>query len=144
LSSGRTGGGTLILANPHRNDLDARLEEDACPPIEERFAAIPTAEQILTTSRISRLECRCKPLREGKQDILAIDDRFFGASELRLEEISAAVIEEATEVRALVDLRTPDSVHAATARLLRVQSFWTTDMRFLRCPHLPVERFPAV
>jgi uncharacterized protein len=113
-------------------------------PIEEHLDALSAADRILVTSRISTLECRCKPLREGKPDLIALYDRFFHAGEVLVQEIDAPVIDKATELRAFVGLRTPDAIHAATALLLSVKSFWTADSGFSRCPSLPVVIFPAV
>ena len=65
-------------------------------PIEARLGAIPDAERILVTSRLSRLECRCKPLKEKRTDRLALYEGFFSSAEVRLREIDSAVIETAT------------------------------------------------
>jgi predicted nucleic acid-binding protein len=54
------------------------------------------------------------------------------------------VVEKATELRASCGLKTPDAIHAATATLVGVQSFWTTDADFSKCPGLAVEIFKAV
>jgi len=40
-------------------------------------------------------------------------------------------------------LQAPDAIHAATAMLAGVASFWTTDARFSKCPGLVVELFKA-
>ena len=40
-------------------------------PIEARLGTILGAQRILVTSRLSRLECMCKPLREKRNDTLA-------------------------------------------------------------------------
>jgi predicted nucleic acid-binding protein len=40
---------------------------------------------------------------------------FFSGAELILAEVSAAVIETATELRARYNLKTPDALHYATA-----------------------------
>ena len=54
----------------------------------------------LVTSRLTRLECRTKPLRDDNTTLLAEYERFFAARRLLLVELNAAVIERATDLRA--------------------------------------------
>ena len=113
-------------------------------PIESRLHDIRSRDRTLITSRLSRLECRCKPLREGREYILSLYDGFFDTEEVLLKEVDAAVIERATEFRATFGLKASDAIHAATAILAGVSEFWTADRDFLRCPELKVELFDAV
>ena len=113
-------------------------------PIEMRWRQLPPSERIFITSRISRLECRCKPLRNHQKLLLRQYDVFFSGREVDIREIDAAVVEKATELRASFGLKTPDAIHAATAMLAGVDSFWTTDADFSKCQGLDVEVFKAV
>ena len=113
-------------------------------PIDIRWQQVPESERIFVTSRISRLECRCKPLRDRRTDILSLYEVFFTGDEVDIREVDAAVVEKATEVRAIAGLKAPDAIHAATAILAGAKSFWTTDADFSRCPGLAVEVFRAV
>lgn len=113
-------------------------------PIETRLAATPVAERILLTSRLSRLECMCKPLREKREDRLALYEGFFSSPEVNIREIDSAVIETATSLRATIGFKTADAIHRATAVLASVAEFWTTDNGFLRCSALKNIVFPAV
>lgn len=74
-----------------------------------------TPDRGVVTSRLSRLECRVKPLREGNADGLAKSELFFTRKSVAVAEITPAVIERATELRARYGLRTPDAIHVATA-----------------------------
>jgi predicted nucleic acid-binding protein len=113
-------------------------------PIEERLQAIRDADRVAITSRLSRLECRCKPIREKRTDLLESYDVFFSSEDVVLQEIDAAVIEKATELRASFGLKIPDAIHVATALLCKVAAFWTVDQRLARFSWLPVEVFAAV
>jgi uncharacterized protein len=113
-------------------------------PIESRLLDIRSHDKTLITSRLSRLECRCKPMREGQTYVLDLYDGFFDTQEVLLKEIDAAVIEQATEFRAAFGLKASDAIHAATAILSGASAFWTADRDFLRCPQLKVELFDAV
>ncbi len=113
-------------------------------PIEARLAALADAERVLVTSRLSRLECRCKPLREKRQDRLDLYEGFLSSPEISLREIDAAVIDTATSLRATIGFKVPDAIHRATGILAGVAEFWTTDNGFLRCNALMTIVFPAL
>jgi predicted nucleic acid-binding protein len=61
------------------------------------------------------------------------------AEKLVLADVSASVIEQATELRAAHGFRTPDAIHLATALLEGAEVFLTGDAGLARCPGLKVE-----
>lgn len=93
------------------------IEGDAATraPLEARLAGSLGVVGSLVTSRLSRLECRSKPLKAGELATLAQFDVFFSGVEVVMPDVSAAVIERATELRARYNLKTPDALHYATA-----------------------------
>lgn len=93
----------------------------------------------MVTSRLTRLECRSKPLRAGDALTLAQFDVFFAGVELVLMEVTAAVVERATELRARYNLKTPDALHYATAIETGAAVFLTGDRGLTRCSEVPVE-----
>jgi predicted nucleic acid-binding protein len=93
----------------------------------------------LVTSRLTRLECRSKPLRAGDTATLAQFDVFFAGVELVVAEVSPAVVERATELRARYNLKTPDALHYATAVEVGATVFLTGDRGLSRCSEVPVE-----
>jgi hypothetical protein len=78
------------------------VEGDAATraPLESRLASSLGVAGSLATSRLSRLECRSKPLRAGDVATLAQFDVFFAGAEIVLVELHAAIVERATELRA--------------------------------------------
>ena len=82
---------------------------------------VPTS---LVTSRLTRFECRSKPLRAGDLATLARFDVFFAGLELILADVSRAVIERATDLRARYNLKTPDAIRYATAVDVGATVFW--------------------
>ena len=67
----------------------------------------------IVLSRLSVLECRVGPLRRGDHDSLERFDGFFARSDVLWQELSPAVVEQATTLRANHGLRTPDALQAA-------------------------------
>lgn len=93
----------------------------------------------LLTSRLTRLECRSKPLRAGDVATLSQFDMFFAGVEIVLVELSATVVERATHLRAKYNLKTPDALHFATAVEASASAFLTGDRALSRCTEVPVE-----
>lgn len=94
----------------------------------------------LAVSRLSLLECRVKPLRDGNDALLARYDEFFAAPDLNIIELDADVIEGAARIRAGTGLRTPDALQAASCLALdREAVLLTSDPAFRRVPGLRVE-----
>ena len=87
----------------------------------------------IAVSEISRLECRVRPLREGRRDLVATYDRFFASSGLTVVPLSRGVVDLATAIRARSGLRTPDALQAACCLSLgQPASFITNDAGFRR------------
>lgn len=76
------------------------------------FADYPDA--LFAVSRLALLEVRVKPLRDGDSALLRHYDEFF-AGGVDIVDISAAIIDRATELRAAHGLKTADAIHAASA-----------------------------
>lgn len=108
-------------------------------PLEARLASSLGVAQSLTTSWLSRLECRSKPLRMNDIATLAQFDVFFAGIEIVLVEVSPAIVERATDIRARYNLKTPDALHYATAVEAGAAVFLTGDRGLSRCSEVPVE-----
>jgi predicted nucleic acid-binding protein len=98
-----------------------------------------TDDGVVITSRLSRLECRVKPLRDENKQLLDLFEGFFAREGLELVEITAEVIEAATQLRATHNFRAPDAIHLASAVLAKADVFLTADRNLARCPDLSVE-----
>jgi uncharacterized protein len=92
----------------------------------------------LGVSRLSLLECRVKPLREGDAQTLRRYDDFF--AEVEIIEMDAPAIDLATRLRALHGLKTPDAIQAASALVWQPDAvFVTGDAAFGKVPGLNVQ-----
>ncbi len=91
------------------------------------------------TSRLTRLECRIKPVATADAGLLAAYDIFFAGPELVVIEVTPDVIDAATNLRAKYRFKTPDALHLATAILAGATAFLTGDAALARCTQIPVE-----
>lgn len=94
----------------------------------------------IAVSRLSWLECRIRPLRERQLRVLKAYGAFFAAPDLLIVELSAPVIEAAAQLRAVLNLSTPDALQAASA--LQIEGavrVFSNDRRLARIPGLTVE-----
>lgn len=100
----------------------------------------PQAVVELAVSRLSVMECRIKPLRDGDAALLQRYTDFFAA--VQILELDAQVVDMATELRASHGLRTPDALQAASALVWQRTAgevlFVTADQGFTRVPTLAV------
>jgi predicted nucleic acid-binding protein len=94
---------------------------------------------IVLTSRLARLECRLKPLRNQDAVLLAAYDEFFASDPMLLIDIDADIIERATDLRARYNVKTPDAIHLAAAWQQQADVFLTGDAALARCREVPVE-----
>ena len=72
----------------------------------------------LAISRLSWLECRVGPLHRRNAESLIRFEVFFLHQDLEWVELSPAVVEQATQLRAEHNLRTPDALQAASSMKL--------------------------
>jgi predicted nucleic acid-binding protein len=98
-------------------------------------------ELSLVVSRLTVMECKVKPLRDQNLAMLASYEAYFAP--LTVIELSAAVVEAATHIRAFYGLKTPDALLAACALSLdKNLLFVTADAAFGRVPNLVVTVIP--
>jgi predicted nucleic acid-binding protein len=93
----------------------------------------------LITSHLARLECRVKPLRDGDVALLATYDAIFTRARVVVVDLTAAVLDRATELRARHGFRTPDAIHLTCAMEAGADAFLTGDAGLAKCPGMTVE-----
>jgi predicted nucleic acid-binding protein len=117
------------------------IEGDATTraPLEARLLPLRGTGRFLLTSRLTRLECRVKPLRASDVAVLGLYDAFFSSAEVEVLDLTAAVVEKATELRAALNVKTPDALHLASAIVAGATAFLTGDKGLARCAEIAVE-----
>lgn len=103
--------------------------------VEAHLKGLPAATG-LATSRLARLECRSKPMRDQDAALLARYDAAIASA--RTIDVTAAIIDRATNLRAKYGFRSPDAIHLATAIDCGAGSFVTGDASLARCTEVPV------
>jgi predicted nucleic acid-binding protein len=89
----------------------------------------------IVTSELTLLEVLVKPLKIGDAITATILQR---TPDVQMMPITQPVLEEAANLRATLNLRTPDAIHAATALLNGCELFVTNDSGFHRISNLAV------
>ncbi len=93
----------------------------------------------LVTSELTRLECRVMPLRNNDAALLRDFDDYFANSIAEVTPLTRAVIDQATEIRARFNFKTPDSIQLAAAVISNSDVFLTNDQRLNRFTAITVE-----
>ena len=104
--------------------------------VRQKLAA---AGLVLVTSKLARLECRVKPLRDGNTTLLADFDNYFANTIAEMVPLNRAVVDLATEIRAQFNFKTPDSLHIAAAVFAKCDVFLTNDYRLSRFTGITIE-----
>jgi len=94
----------------------------------------------LIVSRLSFLECRVLPLKEHNTELLARYNRFFQLPSIRIIELTADVVNLATDLRANYSqsLRTPDALQVACALSAHADQFLTGDKKLSAIEELEI------
>lgn len=109
------------------------------------LAAAEAGRCRLVVSVIALLEALVVPKRHGDEALSRrYRDLFEGFPNLSVVPVDAELAEAAAELRATRGLRTPDSIHVATAMRAGAEAFVTEDRRLRDLPGLPVRTFAQV
>ena len=87
------------------------------------------------TSELTLIEVLVKPFRDGNSELQTVYRQAIQSSgELSVVPISRDVLVEAAQLRANLNLKLADAIHAATALLTECSTFMTNDQRFQIVP----------
>jgi predicted nucleic acid-binding protein len=70
--------------------------------------------------------------------LLARYDALFGATRVDVVDVTASVIDRATDLRGRYRFKTPDCIHLATAVEIGASAFWTGDAGLRGCSEVNV------
>lgn len=94
----------------------------------------------LIISRLSFLECRVLPLKTKDDDLLLRYNQFFKLPDLQIVELTADVINLATDLKVNYpsSLRTPDALQLACALKANSDTFLTGDKKLMSIQEIKV------
>ena len=98
----------------------------------------------LIGSELLLLETLVKPIREKDFVLERAFRSILLSSDLELVPISQQILDQAARVRAASSIKTPDSIHAATALSAQCNAFLTNDKGFSRVAGLPIQVLDSI
>ena len=103
------------------------------------WQAVSLGQFTVVTSELTLLEVLVKPLMVGDATTAEIFRMVLRSSpDVQMLPITQAVLEKAATLRATINLKTPDAIHAATAVLNNSVLLVTNDSAFRRISNLTV------
>ncbi|BAZ06626.1 type II toxin-antitoxin system VapC family toxin [Calothrix sp. NIES-3974] len=92
----------------------------------------------VVSSELILMETLVLPLRNSNSILINAYEQLLISSEMRLIPISQSILQQAANIRATTNIKTPDAIHVATALSDRCNQFITNDRGFRNITGLPV------
>ncbi|MHC5736342.1 type II toxin-antitoxin system VapC family toxin [Nostoc sp.] len=103
------------------------------------FQSIDRGNLSVVTSELSLAEVLVKPVQNHDlAQQTTYQQLIINSQNLRVIPVSRQVLIEAAQLRASINIKLPDAIHAATALLTQCSTFLTNDQRFRSVPNLSV------
>ena len=102
------------------------------------WEASKAGQILIASSELALLETLVGPLKNGNHILAADDERLLTATEMKLLPVTANILKDAARLRAQINLKTPDAIHAATALASGCSQLITNDATFRRVTQLNV------
>jgi predicted nucleic acid-binding protein len=108
------------------------------PLLQPLWRAVQAKTIEVVSSELALLETLVGPLKSGNTTLERDYEQALLGTDMRLLPITQAILREAARLRATTKLRTPDALHAATARQAGCVLFVTNDAGFRGLASLPL------
>jgi predicted nucleic acid-binding protein len=108
------------------------------PLLEPLWLAAQTGTIEVVSSELTLMEVMVGLLKSGNTTLEKAYEQALMSSEMQLLPITQPILREAARLRATTKLRTPDALHAATARQAGCVLFVTNDVGFRGVASLPL------
>jgi len=102
------------------------------------WKASSTKEIDIITSELTLMETLVGPLKKGNVKLADTYEEILLNTEIRLFPISISILKKSADLRARINIRTPDAIHVSTALEGKCDMFLTNDYNFQKIPTLPV------
>ena len=109
-----------------------------CEPLLDIWLSHNNGKLEIVTSELTLLETLVLPYRKKDPDLEFLYLDLLESSDVELVPISIDILKEAAQIRAVSGLKTPDSIHAATALSSKCDYLLTNDPSFRRVKGISV------
>ena len=107
------------------------------PTLEPMWLKLKAGEIRLVTSELTLLETLVMPLKQADVTLVQTYEQLLLGADIQLVPISQKILRDAANLRATVNLKTPDAIHATTAISINCAFCLTNDRAFRNVPNLP-------
>ena len=108
------------------------------------FEAMDRGEFMVVTSTVTLMEVLVHPLRSKNKELAAEYRDILLNSKLMTLEISNDVAEQAAQLRAAYNIRTPDAIQVSAALSAGATHFFTNDVRLPEIPSIQILSIDAL
>ncbi|NJN91905.1 MAG: type II toxin-antitoxin system VapC family toxin [Leptolyngbyaceae cyanobacterium SL_5_14] len=106
------------------------------PALEPMWFKLKAGEIKLITSELALLETLVMPLKQADVTLVQTYEQLLLGTDIQLIPISQKILRDAATLRATVNLKTPDAIHATTTLSANCTSFLTNDRAFRNVSNL--------
>ena len=103
------------------------------------FTSVEDKKISAVTSVVTLLEVLVHPIRDSDAELAKkYQDILSDSTGFSVDDVTRQIVEEAARLRAFYNVRTPDSIHMATAIVSEAKYFLTNDLSLPSLPNLTV------
>jgi len=108
------------------------------------FEAMDRGDFLVVTSTVTLLEVLVHPLRSNNRELATEYRDILLNSNLMTLEVSSAIAEQAAQLRAAHNIRTPDAIQISAALSAGASHFFTNDIRLPEIPSIQILSLDAL
>ena len=108
------------------------------------FEAMDRGDFLVVTSTVTLLEVLVHPLRSNNRELATEYRDILRNSKLMTIEVSSAIAEQAAQLRAAHNIRTPDAIQISAALNAGATHFLTNDVRLPEIPSVQILSIDAL
>jgi len=108
------------------------------------FEAMDRGDFLVVTSTVTLLEVLVHPFRSNNRKLAAEYRDILLNSKLTILEVSTSIAEQAAQLRAAQNIRTPDAIQVSAALSAGASHFLTNDIRLPEIPSIQIFSLDAL
>ena len=108
------------------------------------FEAMDRGDFMVVTSTVTLLEVLVHPLRRNNRELATEYRDILLNSKLTTLEVSSSIAEQAAQLRAAHNIRTPDAIQISAALSAGASHFFTNDIRLPEIPSIQILSLDAL